>query len=232
MVGENQPMINQIHSLLYRPERGWDPVPPNHAEKYACNAWSTEVRSDLIDELETWMNGFDGKQVLDLGGGAGQYSIAFAKLGADVTWHDVSTIYRGYTQSKAQENHVHINLSLGYMDEAPEILKKQYDLVFNRICWNYCFDDRSFGKILFSLIKPGGIGYVDTTHSDWNRDSLSAFVRARTWLNDRFAFKVGHPFPPHGRLAKLFFSMPIEKLLLDYSTKTNDRILFRRLSDS
>jgi 2-polyprenyl-3-methyl-5-hydroxy-6-metoxy-1,4-benzoquinol methylase len=221
-------MINRIHSLLYRPERGWDPVPPVHAEKYACSAWSTNINGDLIDQLESWMNGFNGKQVLDLGGGAGQYAVAFAKRGAEVTWHDVSTTYREYAQSKAQENNVHIKFSLGYMDEAPVLLKNKYDLVFNRICWNYCRNDRSFGKIIFSLVKPGGIGYVDTTHSDWNRDSLSVLVRTRTWLNDILALKIGHPFPPHGRLAKLFLGMPVEKLFIDYSTTTNDRILFRR----
>jgi 2-polyprenyl-3-methyl-5-hydroxy-6-metoxy-1,4-benzoquinol methylase len=221
-------MINWIHSLLYRPDNGWDPVPPSHAEKYAHNAWSTEVQVNIIDELEVWMNGLHGKRVLDLGGGAGQYSVAFAKRGADVTWHDISAIYQNLAKSKAIENNVHINFSLGYMDDAPAILKNQYDLVFNRICWNYCRGDHLFGKKIFSLVKPGGIGYVDTTHSDWNWETLSMLGRARTWLNNVFAYKIGHPFPPHGRLAKIFGGMPIDKLLIDYSTTTNDRVLFRR----
>lgn len=124
-----------------------------------------------------------------------------------------------------------VDFSLGYMDEAPTILDTRFDLVFNRICWNYGFSDRSFAGALFALVRPGGVGYVDTTHSGWRRSSLSASARMRTWLNDRLAVKIGHPFPPHGRLADLFVRLPVERMLVDYGMPTNDRILFRRRGD-
>jgi 2-polyprenyl-3-methyl-5-hydroxy-6-metoxy-1,4-benzoquinol methylase len=224
-------MINLIHSLLRRPEKGWDPVSERHAERYARDAWSTEINHSLIDELEVWVGGLEGKRVLDLGGGAGQYSVAFAKRGAQVTWHDISAFYRNFTEIKAREENVHIMFSLGYMEDAPEMLEIPFDLVFSRICWYYCRSDRAFSRTMFSLIKPGGIGYIDTTHSDWNRELLSGSMRIRTWLNDMLAFKIGHPLPPHGRLARLFGEMSIETLLADYSCPTNDRILFRRTRD-
>ncbi len=221
-------MINRLHAFLYRPERGWDPVPSGHASTYADKEWSAGVREELLDELDAWVGGLAGKRVLDLGGGPGQYSVAFAKRGAIVTWHDVSRTYLEFARGKASANGVNIDFSLGYMDEAPAILKTQFDLVFNRICWNYGFSDRGFAQTLFTLVKPGGIGYLDTTHSGWRRETLPTSARLRTWLNDALAIKIGHPFPPHGRLARLFSRLPIEKMLVDHAMPTNDRILFLR----
>lgn len=64
-------MINRLHARMHRPERGWDPVPPGHASTYAENEWCAGVREELLDELDTWVGGLEGKRVLDLGGGAG-----------------------------------------------------------------------------------------------------------------------------------------------------------------
>ena len=225
-------LINRLHAFLHRPENGWDPVPPGHAQTYAASEWAAGVDIDLLDELDRWVGGLAGKRVLDLGGGPGQYSVAFAKRGAEVTWHDVSRTYQQFAEEKAREHGVDIHFSLGYLDEAPRQLGTQFDLVFNRICWNYGWQDQSFAAVLFALIKPGGVGYVDTTHSGWRRDSLSASALLRTRLNEVLAIKIGHPFPPHGRLATLFSKMPIEKLVVDYAQPTNDRILFVRSKDS
>jgi 2-polyprenyl-3-methyl-5-hydroxy-6-metoxy-1,4-benzoquinol methylase len=225
-------MINRLHAFIHRPENGWDPVPPGHAQAYAASEWAAGTRSDLLDELERWVGGLAGKCVLDLGGGPGQYSVAFAKRGAEVTWHDVSRTYQQFAEEKAREHGVHIHFSLGYLDEAPRQLGTRFDLVFNRICWNYGWQDQSFARVLFGLVKPGGLGYVDTTHSRWHRDSLPVLSLLRTWLNDALAIKIGHPFPPHGRLATLFASMSVEKLVVDYTQPTNDRILFVRSKDS
>ncbi len=225
-------MINRIHAQIRRPERGWDPVPVDHARSYANAEWGKGVREDLLEELDRWVGGLDGKRVLDLGGGPGQYAVAFAKRRAHVTWYDVSRTYKEIAEERGREQAVQIEFVVGYLDEAPRRLNRQFDLVFNRICWNYGWQDRSFAEVLFNLVRPGGVGYIDTTHSDWQRQSLSLSAGVRTWLNERLALKVGHPFPPHGRLASLFSKMPVERLLVDYSLPTNDRILFLRSGNS
>ena len=219
-------MINRLHAYLRRPENGWDPVPPAHALTYAQNEWAAGIRADLMDHLEKWVGGFEGKRVLDLGGGPGQYAVAFAKRGCDVTWHDVSRIYQQFAAQKADEHRVKLKFSIGYLDEAPRLLAQRFDLVFNRICWNYGWHDHSFAAVVYELVKPGCAGYVDTTHSGWRRETLSMPARIRTWANDVLAIKLGHPFPPHGRLVRLFAKMPMEKLLVDYSSPHNDRISF------
>jgi 2-polyprenyl-3-methyl-5-hydroxy-6-metoxy-1,4-benzoquinol methylase len=225
-------MINQIHARLHRPETGWDPVPADHVRTYAQVEWSQGAREDLLDELDRWVGGLAGKRVLDLGGGPGQYSVAFAKREAQVTWYDISRMYREIAEERAREHGVQLQFALGYLDEAAKRLGAQFDLVFNRICWNYGWHDASFAQVLFGLVRPGGVGYVDTTHSDWHRDTLSLSAAVRNWLNETLAIKIGHPFPPHGRLAALFSRMPVDRILVDYSLATNDRILFARSMDS
>ena len=112
------------------------------------------------------------------------------------------------------------------MDEAPKLYREPFDLVFNRICWYYGFSDYGFANVIFALIKPGGVGYVHTANSELRDSNWSRQVGARTWLNDRFAIKIGHPLPPHGRIEKAFMRKPIAKMVTDYTSPTHDRVLF------
>ena len=77
-------MINNIHRLIYRPENGWDPVDIEYCNKYANSEWDIGVDQKLIKNLETQLCGFEDKQILDLGGGPGQYAVEFAKRGGNV----------------------------------------------------------------------------------------------------------------------------------------------------
>jgi 2-polyprenyl-3-methyl-5-hydroxy-6-metoxy-1,4-benzoquinol methylase len=221
-------MVNYLHSLFNRPERGWDPISPEYAAQYSEAEWKQGVNEVLLDELDRWVGGLEGRRVLDLGGGPGQYSVALARRKAIVTWHDISNTYREIAQKKAAEAGVQISFGIGYMDDAAKLYKEPFDLVFSRICWYYCFRDRNFAKVFFKLLKPGGIGYVDTMHSGTWDSNASWPVRVRTWLNNRFGIKIGHPLPPHGRIAGLFMSQPIAKICVDYSLWTNDRVLFMK----
>jgi 2-polyprenyl-3-methyl-5-hydroxy-6-metoxy-1,4-benzoquinol methylase len=188
--------------------------------------WKKGVNVSLLDELEAWVGGFAGRRVLDLGGGPGQYSIAFAKRNAQVTWHDVSQTYRDIAKRKAAEQNVQLTLSIGYMDAAAKIHTRPFDLVFSRICWYYCFSDSSFANVVFDLVKPGGVGYIDTGHSGMRDRNSTPSLALRTWLNDHLAIKIGHPLPPHGRVASLFRKKPVAKIVVDYSSTANDRVLF------
>lgn len=218
-------MINFLHSIIHRPEKGWDPVPSEYVMQYGDHEWKI-VDESIIDELENLIDGFAGKRVLDLGGGPGQYSVAFALRGAEVTWYDISSNYCQFAMQKAKNSGVNIQFSLGYMDEAAFRLKEQFDLVFNRICWNYGFGDKSFSDVVFSLVKNGGIGYIDTTHSNYQYEKLSLSTLSRTWLNDRLGVKIGHPYPPKGRIGNLFLNKKINKIIIDYRCAVSDRVIF------
>ncbi|HEU5295305.1 MAG TPA: class I SAM-dependent methyltransferase [Burkholderiaceae bacterium] len=222
-------MINFVNARLHRPERGWDPIPPSYAADYSNEQWST-IDHGLLDDLEKRVGGFAGKTILDLGGGPAHYALAMAQRGGIVTWHDVSSTYLELARRKADEFGLQykVRFSLGYLDEAPQILSEQFDFVFNRICWNYGFADRSFAAVLYSMVKPGGFAYVDTTHSGFKRDQLPTLARMRTWLNDHTGIKIGHPLPPHGRLARLFLAFAVKRMTIDYRSPTNDRIFFEK----
>ncbi|MBX3644886.1 MAG: methyltransferase domain-containing protein [Rubrivivax sp.] len=221
-------MINRLLARLRRPERGWDPVPAEHAARYSALEWAN-VDLRLLDDLEARIGGLAGKTVLDLGGGPGHYSAAMAQRGARVTWHDVSARYMAIARDKAAQAGLdgRIEFSLGYLDEAPGLLGRRFDLVFNRICWYYGFSDRSFAAVLVSLVQPGGFVYADTTHAAYRHGELSASARLRTWLNGAFALKIGHPMPPRGRLARLFLQHGPARLEVDYRSPTNDRLLMQ-----
>lgn len=223
-------MINQLHAALHRPEKGWDPISPQYAAGYGDKEWRV-VDEALLTYLETLIGGFKGKKILDLGSGPGQYAIAFAIRGADVTCHDISQNYLGIARQKAIEFGVsdRLHFSMGYLDEAPVKLGHQtYDLVFNRVCWYYGFSDRSFAQVVFNLVRPGGFAYVETPHSTFNRSALNASARFRMWLNRALWVKIGHPFPPHGRLARLFLGLPLAQMKIDYTVPHHDRIWFRK----
>ena len=149
-------MINWLFSQLQRPERGWDPVPAEHAQQYGRDEWQG-VNEPVLDQLEDWLGGLAGKRVLDLGGGPGHYTVAFARRGASVTWFDVSRNYQAMAQAKAAELLVadRVQFCLGYMDDASRVLTDRYDLVFNRICWNYGRSDHSFAQVVYQLVCSG-----------------------------------------------------------------------------
>lgn len=219
-------MINRVLARLRRPEKGWDPIPPAYAAEYSDRVWAQGVDEAALDDLERRLGGFAGKRVLDLGAGPGHYTVAFAKRKALATWHDVSRAYRAIAGEKAAAEGVTIAFNVGDMDDAAGFYSEPFDLVFNRICWYYCRDDRAFAQTMFGLVKPGGIGYIDTMHSGANPPGASMSLRLRTWLNDRFGIKIGHPYPPHGRIEELFRELPVESVLADYSDPSKDRVLF------
>lgn len=220
-------MVNYLHARLHRPEKGWDPVPAEYAQQYAERAWST-VDEALITELAERIGGIEGKQVLDLGGGPGQYSVAFARRGAIVTWHDVSRNYLRIAQQKTKEAGVEVTFSLGYMDEAPRLLRKQFDLVFNRVCFYYGWSDPVFVSVIYTLTRPLGYAYIETNNARFEWHRLSASARLRTWLNAVTGIKIGHPHPPRGRIPALLLKYPLRQMVVDYRDTFVDRIFFQK----
>ncbi len=218
-------MINRLASLVQRPERGWDPVPSTWARTYADAEWDLNTAA-IINRLEEWVSGFEGKRLLDLGGGPGQYSVALAKRGAQVTWHDISHNYLQIARSHAEQAGVKITFSMGYLEEAARLRAEPFDIVFSRCCWNYCRNDRDFAQVIYHLVKPGGSAYIDSPIS--TAEQIAGYRRVVYLLNRTVWLKVGHPFPPRARIARLFCIKPMERLVADYSHPQRDVLLFTK----
>ncbi len=214
--------INILHSLLHRVEAGWDPISSAHAQCYARIASNGDP--ELIDRLEAMLGSLKGKSVLDLGGGPGQYSVLFAQRGASVTWHDVSREYERISRGRAEASGVALNFSIGYLESANKFRRNSFDLVFCRNCWWYCRSDRRFARLCYSLVKSGGVGYIDSLTPAYAKPK--GFRRLQNWLNVKFCWKIGHPMAPHGRIAALIQKFPLEHLEVDYDNECNDVVIF------
>ncbi len=217
--------VNLLHSWFHRVEEGWDPISPAYAKEYAEFA-SRQDRKPVVERLEAAVGGLQGKRILDLGGGPGQFSVLFAQRGARVVWHDISRQYLAIAQSRAAAAGVSLEFSLGYLEAASKFGLDSFDVVFCRVCWYYCRNDRKFAKLLYSLVKPGGLGYLECNTPAFSRPT--GFRWVQHFLNTYFWWKVGHPMPPRGRIAKLIQKYPIRYMEQDYSSELCDIVLFRK----
>jgi 2-polyprenyl-3-methyl-5-hydroxy-6-metoxy-1,4-benzoquinol methylase len=217
-------MINKLQSLFYRPEKGWDPINSDQACQYSELA-RQQLNYTLLDQIDDWLGGIAGKRVLDLGGGPGHYSVAFAQRGAEVVWHDISHIYREIAMENAIQADVEINFSVGYLEEARRYQHMPFDLVFNRGCWYYCMNDKAFAKLIYALVAPTGAAYIDAPIEQHAR-SLKRKVLAG--FNRHWGLKLNHLNPPHGRVAGLFNQYPIDYMFVDYQRGGNNKVFFKK----
>jgi 2-polyprenyl-3-methyl-5-hydroxy-6-metoxy-1,4-benzoquinol methylase len=217
--------VNYLHSLFHRVESGWDPISREYAQEYA-DFTASQRDVSLVESLELKLGGLRNRRVLDLGGGPGQYSVLFAQRGADVTWHDISRTYRDITEARANALGVQLRYSLGYLENAARLSSEPFDLVFCRVCWSYGRSDRRFARLVYSLVKPGGVGYIECNTPEFSKPS--GVRRLQYWLNEFTGWKIGHPMPPRGRIAKLIQGYPISSLSLNYSSPLLDVVEFWR----
>lgn len=199
-------MINKLLMKLRPVGGGYDPVPADHARYYTQTEWRT-FNPTMVNILEARIGGFEGKRILDLGAGPGQFAIEFAKRGGKVTWHDISRNYLAIVKDLASAHGVDLDYSLGYLEEASRLMDHPFDLVFNRICWIYCANDFEFAKLIHDLIRPGGWGYVN---SDYWLEKMDPLTKFRLAVNAHTGIKLGHIIPPQGRLEKYFRGFGLE----------------------
>lgn len=223
---------NYLQYLLHRPGASWDPVGEAYASKYATKVWGeSEITQRYINRVIEHVGSVDGARVLDLGGGPGQYSIGFAERGARVTWHDISASYEAIVRTKAKERGVSVETSVGYLEDSRKFLSSPFDLVFVRGCWHYCMNDKAFASLVYQLALPGKwIAVWGNNSSILNKKDASFSLRSRLshTINDRVGIKIGHPYPPQGRLANLFTELGAHKVVADYGDVWFDDLFIKR----
>jgi hypothetical protein len=47
-------------------------------------------------------------------------------------------------------------------------------------------------------------------------------------MNRKLWLKIGHPFPPRGRIGRLFARLPARRILIDCSLPFNDRVFIQK----
>jgi len=215
--------VNLIHSIFHRVENGWDPISREYSREYDEIVTGSDPAA-VVNRIAQYMGGLKGKSVLDLGGGPGHFSVLLAERGANVVWHDVSKEYQKLAAQRASAAGVSLEFSLGYLEKASRLEPNSFDLLFCRVCWYYCRSDRKFAKLIYSLIKPGGTGYIECNTPAFS--PARGYRRLQYWLNDKLWWKIGHPYPPHGRIAALLQAYPVSCMELDYRSELTDIVLF------
>lgn len=221
-------MINWLFSRLQRPERGWDPVPDAYAREYAERQWLGDT-AELTDRIEAETLPLAGREVLDLGAGPGHFTRAFAERGANVTWFDVSRNYQAFARERLADlngGSGTVAWELGYLEEAAR-LGRTFDLVFSKICWYYCMDDRRFARLVHGLVRPGGWAYLITPYLESPEQQIGTLHRLRGRINDRLGIKVGHPYPTRDLIERVWRGLAVQEFSIETSPR-NVTIRFRR----
>jgi len=120
-----------------------------------------------------------------------------------INWLHSKLPYQRIAQQKAAVAKVNLHWSLGYLEETQALQPASFDLIFNRICWYYCQNDKAFAKQLCGLLAPGGSLYIHAPNSQFHGDTLSTSAQWRTALNAGMGIKIGHPMLPPRRRAAL-----------------------------
>jgi 2-polyprenyl-3-methyl-5-hydroxy-6-metoxy-1,4-benzoquinol methylase len=193
-------LINWLHSLLHDPARGWDPITPEYAlhyQKIASLDWPA------IAAFEEAVDGLSGKTVADVGSGPGHYSLEFAKRGASVTCVDISAEYLRIAKKQLDAAGLSGKYALGYIDNLKRMTSGGFDAIFCNVAWCYCMDDFRFGRQLLDALKPGGTVFVRQTNA-LGAPATGLLRRLAYMSNNLVKLKIGHTYPPPGRIAQSF----------------------------
>ena len=215
-------MLNKTYYKLIRNKYfKWDPVKDEYKARFADKSRINKVSPYTFQLLENYMGSLKGMNVLDLGGGAGNYSIKFLEHGSRVTWTDVSKNMMKI--AKDNLNYVDIkNVEIDFINLNPNninYLKKDFDLIFLRLVWRYSFDDQEFAQKILNKLIPGGYIYILTNNSNFKSEESSLFDKLKIFIYLKFDIKIGHPHPPVGKLKILFKDSKIHYYNIDKSTE-------------
>jgi len=140
----------------------------------------------------------------------------------------VSREYETIARERAAVAGVTIRYSMGYLEDASRFQSEPFDLLFCRVCWYYGRSDRQMARLIYSLVKPGGVGYIECNTPSFSRPR--GCRRLQYWMNQYLWLKIGHPMPPHGRIAGLLQRRDIAEMTVDYSSDLRDIVVFTKSS--
>lgn len=152
-----------------------------------------------------------GKDILELGCGGGQNSIALAKRGANASGVDVSEAQIEFAKRLAQRERVRVTFHVGDMEHLRIFPNSSQDIALSAYAIQYVGDlDRTFREVA-RVLRDEGIFVFSTNHPITTQGS----ARGRAWL-------VRDYFGSRGRVDRWSFS---------YGTKARFRIHHRTFQE-
>lgn len=105
-----------------------------------------------------------GRRVLDLGCGSGEYSLDFARGGADVTGLDISSRALGIARQKSLEQNVRVNFVKGTISDLGMFRGCKFDIVFSSAAMHYIDDIEAVFKAVHGLLDDCGMFILSVIH--------------------------------------------------------------------
>lgn len=106
-------------------------------------------------QIVAWLGDVRGKILLDLGCGAGEAAVYFAKKGAQVTAADVSLQMLRVAKQVARQHGVHI-ATHHCSAERTGLTSQSFDIVYAANLLHHADVDRTLAEVK-QLLKPGGV---------------------------------------------------------------------------
>jgi ubiquinone/menaquinone biosynthesis C-methylase UbiE len=125
-----------------------------------------------------------GKNVLEIGCGAAQCGIAFAKQGANVIGIDLSEEQLKIAKGLAEKNKVKIKLLQGDIINLAQIESNSQDIVFSSWAFMYITDLQSCFKEAYRVLKNNGIFIFSTDHPFWRRVSKESLKIKKSYFEN------------------------------------------------
>jgi ubiquinone/menaquinone biosynthesis C-methylase UbiE len=124
------------------------------------------------------------KNILEIGCGAAQCGIAFAKQGARVIGIDISEEQLKIAKRLVEKNKVPIKLLQGDIINLSQIESNSQDIVFSSWAFMYVDDLPSCFKETYRVLKENGIFVFSTDHPFWRRISKESLKIKKSYFEN------------------------------------------------
>lgn len=139
---------------LERVRSTWDERAPSWDECSQANAAAPDRATDLA-RIAAALQLRPGSRLLDAGCGSGQFAVAFARLGCQVTGVDLAPAMIERARARAAAAGVEIAWRIGDIARLPEPLAV-YDAIHARVVLQFLQDPVAALRELRRVLKPGG----------------------------------------------------------------------------
>lgn len=134
----------------------WDQFSDDYQTKAAISTEAAHYGPDIATEAELRLLGdLKGKRVLELGCGAAQSSIAFARAGAAAVGVDLSESQLAHARRLCEENEVKVELRHGDMADLAFLRPASIDVAFSAYAFQYVEDLNRVFRQVHRVLKVG-----------------------------------------------------------------------------
>lgn len=163
----------------------WNTISESYQKRYSIKTdrlyWGPLCDSKEVDKL---LGKAEGKNILELGSGAGQNSIYLAKNGANAVAFDISEEQLKYGKSIAKKEGVPVTFVQGNYESVKKHFEpNSFDLIISAFALQYCMTVNSLNgvmKQIYELLKPNGVlifsvDHPIRDHGYWNNEDNFIF---------------------------------------------------------